>query len=143
MSATSIDQADIAYELIDDTNPEVVIIEFLSHDVTSELHSRELGEQLESLIGTELPQQFIIDFANVRALGSTAFGEILSFARKVRHVTMCNLQGNLRFGASLIGLDDFADLATDRRVAINLARKAAMRGLEDTVDYPVIVDEYN
>jgi anti-anti-sigma regulatory factor len=138
MSATSTGQAHIAYELIDDANPELVVIEFLSHDVTSALHSRELGEQLESLIGTELPQHFVIDFANVRSLGSTAFGDIVSFARQVRHVSVCNLQDNLRLGASLIGLDQFVDLAANRRVAINLARKSAMRGQEDTVDYPVI-----
>jgi anti-anti-sigma regulatory factor len=141
MSITALHQAHIAYELIDDTKPEVVAIEFLSHDVASALHSRELGEQLESLIGTELPQHFVIDFANVRSFGSTAFGEIVSFARKARHVTACNLQDNLRLGAALIGSDEFIDFAANRRAAINLARRAAMRGQEDTVDYPVLADE--
>ena len=140
MSTTALRQAHIAYELIDDTKPEVVVIEFLSHDVASTLHSRELGEQLESLIGTELPQHFVIDFANVRSLGSTAFGEIVSFARKVRQVSVCNLQDDLRLGASLIGLDEFVDLAATRRAAINLARRVAMRGQEDTADYPVLTD---
>ncbi len=140
MSTTALRQAHIAYELIDDTKPEVVVIEFLSHDFASTLHSRELGEQLESLIGTELPQHFVIDFANVRSLGSTAFGEIVSFARKVRQVSVCNLQDDLRLGASLIGLDEFVDLAATRRAAINLARRVAMRGQEDTADYPVLTD---
>ena len=82
MSATATSQAHIAYELINDKEPGVVVIEFLSHEVASSLHSRELGEQLQSLIGTELPQNFVIDFANVRSLGNTAFGEIVSFARE-------------------------------------------------------------
>ena len=82
----------------------------------------------------------MIDFANVRSLGSTAFGEIVSFARKVRQVSVCNLQDDLRLGASLIGLDEFVDLAATRRAAINLARRVAMRGQEDTADYPVLTD---
>jgi anti-anti-sigma regulatory factor len=141
MSVTTTSQAHIAYELIDDTDPEIVVIEFLTHEVASALHSRELGEQLESLIGTELPQHFVIDFANVRSLGSTAFGEIVAFARKVRHLGVCNMQDKLRLGASLVGLDDFVDLAANRRVAINQARRAAMQGLEETVDYPALADE--
>jgi anti-anti-sigma regulatory factor len=141
MSATATSQAHIAYELIDDKEPGVVVIEFLSHEVASSLHSHELGEQLQSLIGTELPQNFVIDFANVKSLGSTAFGEILSFARVARHLSVCNMQEKLRLGASLIGLDEFADIAASRRVAIDQARRAAMQGLEDTVDYPVLGDE--
>ena len=82
MSATTATQAHIAYELINDTDPAVVVIEFLSDEIASSLHSRELGEQLQSLIGTELPQNFVIDFADVKSLGSTAFGEIVSFAQK-------------------------------------------------------------
>jgi anti-anti-sigma regulatory factor len=141
MSATATSQAHIAYELINDKEPGVVVIEFLSHEVASSLHSHELGEQLQSLIGTELPQNFVIDFANVKSLGSTAFGEILSFARVARHLSVCNMQEKLRLGASLIGLDEFADIAASRRVAIDQARRAAMQGLEDTVDYPVLGDE--
>ena len=141
MSATTTNQAHIAYELINDTDPGVVVIEFLSHEVASFLHSRELGEQLQSLIGTELPQNFVIDFANVRSLGSTAFGEIVSFARKVKHLCVCNMQDQLRLGASLIGLDDFGDLGASRRDAIDLARRAAMQGQQETVDYPALGDE--
>jgi len=140
MSATATSQAHIAYELINDAEPGVVIIEFLSHEVASSLHSKELGEQLQSLIGTELPQNFVIDFANVKSLGSTAFGEIVSFARVARHLSVCNMQEQLKLGASLIGLDELVDIAASRRVAIDQARRAAMQGLEDTVDYPVLGD---
>jgi anti-anti-sigma regulatory factor len=100
-----------------------------------------LGEQLESLIGTELPQNFVIDFANVKSFGSTAFGEIVSFARKVNYLCVCNMQDHLRLGASLRGLDEFADTAANRRVAVNEARRAAMHGQLDTVDYPALGDE--
>jgi anti-anti-sigma regulatory factor len=105
------------------------------------LHSRELGEQLQSLIGTELPQNFVIDFANVRSLGNTAFGEIVSFARKVKHLCVCNVQDQLRLGASLIGLDDFGDLGASRRDAIDLAKRVAMQDQKETADYPALGDE--
>jgi anti-anti-sigma regulatory factor len=128
-------QAHIAYELIDETSPDVVAIEFLSQEISSPYHARELGEQLDSLIRPDLPQSFVLDLGNVRSLGSTAFGEIVAFAHKVDQLWVCNMQPDLRLGASLIGLDDCAVFAANRRVAINEARKAAMRG-EDTVDYP-------
>jgi anti-anti-sigma regulatory factor len=136
MSTVTTIQAHIAYELIEDTNHDVVIIEFLSQDIASPVHARELGEQLGSLIRPDSLQYFIIDFAKVRSLGSTAFGEIVSFVRKATPVWVCNLDATLRLGASLIGLDDCAKFAANRRVAINEAIKAARMDEEDTVDYP-------
>ena len=136
MSTTTTIQAHIAYELIDDHDPEIVVLEFLSPEIVSFSQARELGEQLDSLIGPGLPQNFVIDFGNVRLLGSTAYGEIVQFARKAGRLVICNLKDDLRLGAALIGLDDFVEFAADRRSAINLARRAAMRDPEDTVDYP-------
>jgi anti-anti-sigma regulatory factor len=138
MSPTTTIQAHIAYELMDDTNPEVVAIELLSQEIVGPVQARELGEQLDSLIRPGLAQNFVIDFGNVRSLGSTAFGEIVTFAQKVGRLYVCNMQKNLRLGAALIGLDDWAEYATNRRVAINGARRAAKPGEEDTVDYPAL-----
>jgi hypothetical protein len=50
MATTATIQAHIAYELIEDTNPPVVAIEFLSREIADPLHARQLGEQLESLV---------------------------------------------------------------------------------------------
>ncbi len=129
-------QAHIEYELIEDTNHEVVVIEFLSHDITSAAHARELGEQLQSLLRRQQRQYFVIDCAGVRSLGSTAFGEILTFVHKARPVWFCNLDRSLRFGASLIGLENWAKFASDRRAAIKEAARTAQWDEEDTVDYP-------
>jgi hypothetical protein len=136
MSTPTTLQAHIAYELIDDCYPDVVVIEFLSQEIVGPWHARELGEQLHSLIRPDLPHTFVLDFGNVRSLGSTAFGEIVSFAHSVGRLCVCNMHEKLRLGADLIGLNLCADYAVNRRVAINSARRAAMRGEEDTVDYP-------
>jgi anti-anti-sigma regulatory factor len=136
VSITTATQAHIAYELIDDTSPGIVAIEFLSREIAGPLHAHEVGEQLDSLIRPDLPGNFVIDFGNVRSLGSTAFSEIVSFAHKVNRLYVCGMDGNLRLGASLIGLDDCAEFAASRRSAVNAARRYAMRGEDDTVDYP-------
>jgi hypothetical protein len=136
MSTATTIQAHIAYELIVDTNHNVVVIEFVSHDILSPVHARELGEQLNSLIRPRTLQYFVIDFASARSLGSTAFGEIVSFVRKATPVWVCNLDGTLRLGASLIALDDCAKFAANRHEAINEAARIARRDQEDTVDYP-------
>jgi anti-anti-sigma regulatory factor len=143
MSSTTPMEAHIAYELIDDTNPDVVAIEFLSEEILGPVDARELGEQLHSLASLDVPQHFVLDFGNVRSLGSTAFGEIVSFARKSGRLYICNMQENLRLGAALIGLEDCAVFAASRRVAINWARRAALGDEEDTVDYPASWDESN
>jgi anti-anti-sigma regulatory factor len=136
MSTATTIQAHIAYELIDDHNPDVVAIEFLSEEIASPRHARELEGQLDSLIRPDLPRAFVIDFGNVRSLGSTAFGAILSFARNAGRVYVCNMPENLRLGAAMIGLDGCAEFFADRRSAINEARRASMDDEEDTVDYP-------
>jgi anti-anti-sigma regulatory factor len=136
MSTTTTIQPHIAYELIDDHNPDVVVIEFLSQEIAGTCHARELGEQLDSLIRPDFPHNFVIDFGNVRLLGSTAFAEIVSFAHKVVRLCVCNMQENLRLGAALIGLDDCADFAANRRLAISETRRAAIHDEDDTVDYP-------
>jgi anti-anti-sigma regulatory factor len=143
MSITTTIQAHIAYELIDDTSPGIVVIEFLSHDIAGSLHAHELGEQLDLLIRPDLPGNFVIDFGNVRSLGSTAFGEIVNFTHKVRRLYVCGMDGNLRLGAALIGLDDCAEFAESRRSAVNAARRYAMRAEEDTVDYPCSWIQFN
>jgi anti-anti-sigma regulatory factor len=135
MSTLATVQAHIAYELIDDNNPKVVVIEFLSQDIFSPGHAIELGEQLDSLIRPDLPRNFVIDFANVRSLGSTAFGAIVKFIRQVGRVCVCNLDESLRLGATLVGLEDWVEFADSRHAAI----RAAKRGEEDTVDYPDFV----
>ncbi len=140
MSTTSAVQAHINCELIGEPWPEVVVIEFMSADILDPIHARELGEQLSSLVRDDLPPQTVLDFRGVRALGSTAFGEIVSFALSVRgrngRVLVCNLPDTLRLGAALIGLDGHADFFPSRQWAIYQARKNAKRGEEDTVDYP-------
>jgi anti-anti-sigma regulatory factor len=136
MSAIATVQAHIAYELIDDDAPQVVVIEFLSHEFGSPAHAIELGEQINSLIRPELPRNYVIDFAKVRGLGSTAFGEIANFVRRAGRVRVCNLDDTLRLGAALIGLDDWVEFSDSRSAAIRAAIRDARRGEEDTVDYP-------
>jgi len=134
MSTAITIQAHIAYELIKDTNHDVVVIDFVSHEIVSATHARELGQQLDSLIRPQLLQYFVIDFAGVRALGSTAFGEIGSFVRKARPVWICNLDDTLRLGFYMIGLDNWARFAADRLAAIKDAERTARWDAEDTKD---------
>ena len=134
-TATTID-AHIAYELIEDTNYQVVVIEFLSHDITSPTHARELREQLHSLLRSQPPQYFVIDCAEVRSLGSTAFGEIANFVHKARPVWVCNLDNTLRLGAALVGLDNWARFAANRRSAIEEAERTARWDEENPVHSP-------
>jgi anti-anti-sigma regulatory factor len=136
MPSEPITQSHIAYDTIGDHRPEVVVIEFLSHEIPGPHQARELAEQLDSLIRPDLPRNYVMDFANVRALGSTAFAEIADFVRRVGRVRVCNLDQILRLGASLIGLDDWVEFADSRQRAIRAARRDWRRGEEDTVDYP-------
>jgi hypothetical protein len=127
MTPTATIHAHITYELIDDYDPIVVVVEFLSQDIVGFNRSRELGDQLDSLIRPELPDIVVMDFGNVRWLGSTAFGEIVAFARKSRRLFICNMDRNLLLGAALIGLDDYVETVADRHEAIREAKRAAMR----------------
>jgi anti-sigma B factor antagonist len=129
MSDTSTIHAHIAYELVDETEPKVVVIEFLSRAIADPSHARELGDQLRSLIRPDLPRQYVIDFKGVRTLGSTSFGEIASFVRDVRQaggqVKVCGLDPMVRLGATLIGLDDRVEFAASRQAAIDACREPA------------------
>ena len=136
MSTKTMTCAHIACESIGADQPEVVVIEFLSPEICNPLHARELGAQLDSLIRPDVPRNLVIDFTNVRSLGSTAFGEIADFVRRVGRVRVCHLDPILRLGASLIGLDDWVQFADSRQQAIRAARRDWRRGEEDTVDYP-------
>ena len=139
MYTAPITQSHIAYDAIGNDRPEVVVIEFLSHEIPGPHQAHELAEQLDSLIRPDLPRNYVIDFANVRGLGSTAFAEIADFVRRAGRVRVCNLDHILRLGASLIGLDDWVEYADSRQRAIRAAMRDWMRGEEDTVDYPASV----
>jgi anti-anti-sigma regulatory factor len=127
MQITSPAQAYIAYELVDDIEPNVVVIEFLAKDLAGPTQAHELEEELESLIRPDLPPSFVIDFTNVRSLGSTPFSVVVSFARKVGHLQVCNLPKALELGAMLTGLDEWVEVAPNRRSAIAGARREALK----------------
>ena len=137
MSIATANRAHITYEVIEDDNHQVVIVEFVHHDFAGPVHGQELGKQLQSLIRYQPPQYFVIDCAGVRALGSTAFSEIMSFVQKARPVWLCNLDGALRPAASLTGLGNWVRYAANRRAAIAEAERTARWDEQDTVDYPV------
>jgi anti-sigma B factor antagonist len=129
--STTTTKAHIVYDLLDKTTPGVVVVEFVSRDLADPIHGRELGEQLDSLICPDLPMSFVLNFKDVRALGSTAFCEIAAFARRVRwwggQVKACNLDPELSLGAALSGLIDHVEFAESLRTAIDMAREDANR----------------
>jgi anti-anti-sigma regulatory factor len=142
MTASATVQLHIAFELIDEHYPEVTVIEFLSRDVVGQQQAQELREQLESLIWSGVPRIFVIDFGNVRSLGSSVFAVIAGFVRQFGHVRICNLRHNLLLGATLIGLEDWVQLAESRDSAIREARSDARRGQDETADYPVLIEDH-
>jgi anti-anti-sigma regulatory factor len=133
MSTATTIHAHIAYELIEDANHQVLIIDFLSPEISTSGHARELGEQLHSLIRSQPHQYFVIDFAGVRSLGSTAFSEIASFVQKAKSVWVCNLNSKLQIGADFVGLDAWARFAVNRLSAIEEAERTARRDKVDSV----------
>jgi anti-anti-sigma regulatory factor len=137
MSTSTTIRTHIAYELIDDHEPDVMVIEFLGHEIAGPSQARELREELDALVWPELPHRIVVDFGNVWTFGSAAFGEIVAFARQVGRLVVCNLRGNLRLGAALTDLDLYAAFAPSRQTAIEEARRGPIRGEEETVDYPV------
>ena len=128
MSPVATHQDHVGYQLIDEHHPEVTVIEFLSRDVVGPIQSAELREQLESLNWAGFPRNVVIDFQNVRTLGSSAFGVIASFVRRFGRVRVCNINNSLRLGAALIGLDDRVEFAVSREAAIHAAQADARRG---------------
>jgi anti-anti-sigma regulatory factor len=141
MTATATAQRHIAYELIDEHKPEVTVIEFLSGDVVGPHQAQELREQLESLIWAGVPRNFVIDFGNARALGSSAFAVIAEFVRKYGHVRACNISHSLQLGAALTGLENWVQFAENRAAVIREAKKDARRGQDETEDYPAMTDD--
>ncbi len=78
----------------------------------------------------------MIDCGGVRSLGSTAFSEILSFVRTARPVWICNLDDSLRLGAAMVGLENWATFAANRRAAVAEAERTARSDEGHTVDLP-------
>ncbi len=141
MSTSSTIQAHISYELLDQRQPNVVVIDFVSRTISDPSHAHEMGEQLDWLIRPELPLNYVIDLKNVRSLGSTAFGQLCAFARRVRwwggKVRVCELHPSLQLGAALIGLERYAEFSSTRQAAIQEARKSARQREEEAVSNPV------
>ena len=91
------------FTLIDEVDPEVVLVEILSHEITDPTHAAEFDHQLGLLIRREFPKNFVIDFHKLRSLSSSAFAVLFSFVLKIREaggrVKICNMDEFIRFGA--------------------------------------------
>lgn len=111
----------ISYELVD--HPRAAVVEFLSHSIADPDHATELSRQLASLVRPELPNRFVLDFKNVRAFSSTAFGALVGFVLKVRKAggiaLICNMDEFVRFGADIIRLGDYAPIVDGRQAALD------------------------
>ncbi len=139
MSSVTAYESLIAYELIeDDHHPEVTVIEFSSGDILGPTQARELREELDILTSSGVPRNVVIDFKHARMLGSSAFGVIVRFVRRLASVRVCNISHSLRLGAALIGLDDWVHIADSRDAAIQDALGDARRAREETADYPCL-----
>jgi anti-anti-sigma regulatory factor len=122
MSTSSIASPHIAYELIGASHPHVTVIEFLSKEILVPLHAQQLGEQLASLLRPGMPRRFVLDFRNVRTLGSTTYANIVAFARRVSsqggEVRVCNIRPMLRLGGDVLGLGEHVQFESSRQAAI-------------------------
>ncbi len=111
----------ISYEQV--PQPHAGVVEFLSHSIADPDHATELSRQLASLVRPELPNRFVLDFKNVRAFSSTAFGALVGFVLKVRKAggiaLICNMDEFVRFGADIIRLGDYAPIFADRQAALD------------------------
>jgi hypothetical protein len=135
MSTATIVRDHIAHELIESTNRQVVLVEFVSPEITGVGETRELATQLGLLIRPQLPQYFVIDCGSLRSLGSAAFGEILSFVQRARAVWICNLDSALWCDAFSIGLNNWVRCAANRHLGIAEAQRTARWDEEDSVSY--------
>ena len=72
MSHDAMVQAHIAYELVDERNPDVMVIAFRTAEIVDSGTAHELSEQLDALIRPDLPRYYVIDFGNARSLSSGA-----------------------------------------------------------------------
>jgi hypothetical protein len=138
MSPVAAHRGLIAYELIGDDHPEVTVIEFLGGDVAEPLQAQELRRQLDLLISSGAPRNFVIDFRNARTLGRYAFEVIARFVRRLWRTRVCNISDGLRLGATLVGLDAWVEFADSRESAIRGALADATQSREDTADYPLL-----
>ncbi len=110
------------FTLIDENDPELVLVELLSHSIADPSHAAEFSHQLGLLVRPEFPKKFVLDFHKVRILSSTAFGALFSFALKLKEtggrVKICNMDEFIRFGADVIRLGEYVEYAPDRDTAL-------------------------
>src|SRR5262249_31679906 len=124
--------------LIDDEHPQVTVIEFVRGDILGPNQAQELRDQLDWFVSAGLPRNIVLDFRNARTLGSSAFGVILKFVRRMASVRVCNMGYTLHLGSALIGLDDWVKFSPSREAAIEEAVNEARQCSEETADYPVL-----
>jgi anti-anti-sigma regulatory factor len=116
----------------------MTVIEFVSGEIVGREQAEALRVELDSLVWPGYPDNLLIDFANVRLMGSAAFEVIGSFARQLGRVKVCCVGEGLRVGAGLVGLDDCVDYFDSRESAESAAIEAAQRAGADTADYVVM-----
>jgi anti-anti-sigma factor len=121
------DTPETAYEIAERGGSRVVVVDLLIQSIGDPAHAARLGQQLSALIRPDLPNRFVLDFHNVKLVGSTAFGALVAFILKVREaggkVAICSMDHFVRFEADVIHMSNYAEFAPDRNTAIDAALK--------------------
>jgi anti-anti-sigma factor len=100
----------------------IAVVEVLSREIRHPDPAQELSAQLNTLVDQEGRTRILINFHKTRYLSSSAFAVLFNLAKKLDaaggQLRLCSMTPDVRTGASILRLGQYAEIYDDERSAL-------------------------
>ena len=101
---------------------DVVVVEMTSREIRGPEAAQEVGQEIAAFIDQSGAKRFVLNFAKVQFLSSTAFAMLLNLWKKVDaqggKLKVCNLIPEVRLGADILQVGRVIQIHEDEETAV-------------------------
>jgi anti-anti-sigma factor len=101
---------------------DVAVIEIRTRDIQGPQLAQELGHELAAVLAQDWAKRILVDFRKVAYLSSTGFAAIFKLVSRARAegraVKLCAMEGGVRLGAEIVGLQNVVEIHDDEATAL-------------------------
>jgi anti-sigma B factor antagonist len=103
----------------------VTIVELLDRKILDEASIAQIGGQLAGLVARDDSPNFVLDFANVSHMSSSALGMLITLNKRIREkkgqLRLCNIQPNIHEVFVITRLNEVLRICPSREEALREA----------------------
>ena len=102
---------------------DVTVVELIDRKILDEVNISQIGEQFSALVGQTPQTKFVVDFASVSHMSSSALGMLITLNKRIREkkgeLRLCNIQPAIYEVFVITRLNEIFQICRTRQEALD------------------------